>query len=211
MCRYLLYFRWTHTCSSMATHHKMIVSGLILFMSMQWTLSAPGKEVSHAFILIKLKNDNLQKWKIELYTSYRVHKFSQEIVHFVIFMCLSHQKKDSRELRSDFWNNKGKEAIFTALKVQPHIKRAKNMILFIGDGESEQQLSCLCMTRSPEKAFQICSSQTKEEICDSCPQNRAVVTASEECLDSGAQQNKPNLTCVSSLHENMRLQDYAMR
>lgn len=51
-------------------------------------------------------------------------------------------ERDLSELRTDFWNNKGRQALFTAMNVQPNIKKAKNMILFIGDGESEHQASC---------------------------------------------------------------------
>lgn len=40
------------------------------------------------------------------------------------------------ELHADYWNNKGKQALHSALNIQPNIRQAKNLILFLGDGES---------------------------------------------------------------------------
>lgn len=69
----------------------------------------------------------------------RVHKCVVEIVQCVFNLCVFiSPETDTRELRADFWNNKGRQALFTAMNVQPNTKKAKNMILFIGDGESEQ-------------------------------------------------------------------------
>lgn len=39
------------------------------------------------------------------------------------------------ELLASYWNNKGSQALFTALQVQPNVHQAKNVILFLGDGE----------------------------------------------------------------------------
>ncbi|XP_077441001.1 alkaline phosphatase-like [Vanacampus margaritifer] len=38
------------------------------------------------------------------------------------------------ELHATYWNNKGKQALHTALNVQPNLHQAKNIILFLGDG-----------------------------------------------------------------------------
>ncbi|XP_034036723.1 intestinal-type alkaline phosphatase [Thalassophryne amazonica] len=38
------------------------------------------------------------------------------------------------ELHASYWNNKAKQALHTALNVQPNIHQAKNIILFLGDG-----------------------------------------------------------------------------
>ncbi|XP_062252383.1 intestinal-type alkaline phosphatase [Platichthys flesus] len=38
------------------------------------------------------------------------------------------------ELHASYWNNKGREALHTALNVQPNNHQAKNVILFLGDG-----------------------------------------------------------------------------
>ncbi|XP_015826219.3 alkaline phosphatase [Nothobranchius furzeri] len=38
------------------------------------------------------------------------------------------------ELHASYWNNKGKQALHTALNNQPNVRRAKNLILFLGDG-----------------------------------------------------------------------------
>uniref|UniRef100_A0AAQ5ZAG1 alkaline phosphatase n=1 Tax=Amphiprion ocellaris TaxID=80972 RepID=A0AAQ5ZAG1_AMPOC len=38
------------------------------------------------------------------------------------------------ELHADYWNIKGKEALYTALNLQPNVHQAKNIILFLGDG-----------------------------------------------------------------------------
>ncbi|XP_042272901.1 intestinal-type alkaline phosphatase-like [Thunnus maccoyii] len=65
----------------MAGKHKLIFTGLLIFISVQWTLSSSDDE---------------------LYASY--------------------------------WNNKGRQALHTALNVQPNIRQAKNLILFLGDG-----------------------------------------------------------------------------
>uniref|UniRef100_A0A096M6R2 alkaline phosphatase n=1 Tax=Poecilia formosa TaxID=48698 RepID=A0A096M6R2_POEFO len=38
------------------------------------------------------------------------------------------------ELHPEYWNNKAKQALHTALNVQPNVHKAKNLILFLGDG-----------------------------------------------------------------------------
>ncbi|XP_072244776.1 intestinal-type alkaline phosphatase [Leuresthes tenuis] len=38
------------------------------------------------------------------------------------------------ELQANYWNNKGKQALHTALNIQPNVHQAKNFILFLGDG-----------------------------------------------------------------------------
>ncbi|XP_059197520.1 intestinal-type alkaline phosphatase-like [Centropristis striata] len=38
------------------------------------------------------------------------------------------------ELHASYWNNKGRQALFTALNIQPNLHQAKNLILFLGDG-----------------------------------------------------------------------------
>ncbi|KAG7217535.1 hypothetical protein INR49_021462 [Caranx melampygus] len=38
------------------------------------------------------------------------------------------------ELHADYWNHKGKEALHSALNIQPNVHKAKNLILFLGDG-----------------------------------------------------------------------------
>ncbi|KAM6938367.1 intestinal-type alkaline phosphatase [Lycodopsis pacificus] len=65
----------------MASQHKLIFTGLLISISMQWTLS-----------------------------------ISEE------------------ELHASYWNNKARQALHTALNVQPNIHQAKNIILFLGDG-----------------------------------------------------------------------------
>ncbi|XP_010897006.1 intestinal-type alkaline phosphatase [Esox lucius] len=39
-----------------------------------------------------------------------------------------------REVHPSFWNNKGKQALHSALSLKPNVHRAKNSILFLGDG-----------------------------------------------------------------------------
>ncbi|XP_061539649.1 alkaline phosphatase-like [Phycodurus eques] len=41
---------------------------------------------------------------------------------------------DEEELHASYWNNKGKQALHTALNIQPNLHQAKNIILFLGDG-----------------------------------------------------------------------------
>ncbi|XP_029285755.1 intestinal-type alkaline phosphatase 1-like [Cottoperca gobio] len=65
----------------MASTHTLIFTGLLIFISVQWTLSVPEEE-----------------------------------------------------LHASYWNNKAKQALHTALNVQPNIHQAKNLILFLGDG-----------------------------------------------------------------------------
>ncbi|XP_068563241.1 intestinal-type alkaline phosphatase-like [Cebidichthys violaceus] len=65
----------------MASQHKLIFTGLLIFISVQWTLS-----------------------------------ISEE------------------ELHASYWNDKARQALHTALNVQPNIQQAKNIILFLGDG-----------------------------------------------------------------------------
>ncbi|KAI4828871.1 hypothetical protein KUCAC02_022943 [Chaenocephalus aceratus] len=38
------------------------------------------------------------------------------------------------ELHASYWNNKARQALHTALNVQPDVHQAKNLILFLGDG-----------------------------------------------------------------------------
>ncbi|XP_069008994.1 intestinal-type alkaline phosphatase [Embiotoca jacksoni] len=65
----------------MASKHKLIFTGLLIFISVQWTL------------------------------------------------CIQEE-----ELHADYWNNKGKQSLHTALNIQPNLHKAKNLILFLGDG-----------------------------------------------------------------------------
>ncbi|XP_027146257.1 intestinal-type alkaline phosphatase-like [Larimichthys crocea] len=65
----------------MASKTKLIFTGLLILISVQWTLS-----------------------------------YSEE------------------ELHASYWNNKAKQALFTALNNQPNVRMAKNLILFLGDG-----------------------------------------------------------------------------
>ncbi|KAM3619103.1 uncharacterized protein V6R79_003043 [Siganus canaliculatus] len=65
----------------MASIHKLLITGLLIFSSVQWTSSIPVEE-----------------------------------------------------LQANYWNTKAKQALFTALNVQPNVRKAKNLILFLGDG-----------------------------------------------------------------------------
>ncbi|KAK7889806.1 hypothetical protein WMY93_025366 [Mugilogobius chulae] len=38
------------------------------------------------------------------------------------------------ELHASYWNNKAKQSLHTALNIQPNLHKAKNVILFLGDG-----------------------------------------------------------------------------
>ncbi|XP_041863336.1 intestinal-type alkaline phosphatase [Melanotaenia boesemani] len=40
----------------------------------------------------------------------------------------------AEERNADYWNNKGRQALHTALNNQPNMHKAKNIILFLGDG-----------------------------------------------------------------------------
>ncbi|KAM4547885.1 alkaline phosphatase-like [Odontesthes bonariensis] len=44
-------------------------------------------------------------------------------------LCISEE-----ELHANYWNNKGKQALHTALNIQSNVHQAKNLILFLGDG-----------------------------------------------------------------------------
>ncbi|XP_070764463.1 intestinal-type alkaline phosphatase [Enoplosus armatus] len=65
----------------MESKHKLIFTGLLIFISVQWTLSVPEEE-----------------------------------------------------LHASYWNNQGRQALHTALNIQPNLHQAKNLILFLGDG-----------------------------------------------------------------------------
>ncbi|XP_008300381.1 intestinal-type alkaline phosphatase-like [Stegastes partitus] len=65
----------------MAGKHNLVFTGLLIFISVQWTLCA-----------------------------------------------------QEEELHADFWNIKGKQALNAALNLQPNMHKAKNIILFLGDG-----------------------------------------------------------------------------
>ncbi|XP_071342042.1 intestinal-type alkaline phosphatase isoform X2 [Trachinotus anak] len=75
------FFLNSHVVNIMASKHKPIFTGLLIFISVQWTL------------------------------------------------CVSEE-----ELHASYWNNKGRQALHTALNVQPNLHQAKNLILFLGDG-----------------------------------------------------------------------------
>ncbi|XP_037106269.1 alkaline phosphatase-like [Syngnathus acus] len=54
-----------------------------------------------------------------------------------LLVFISIQGTDSvyeEELHASYWNHKGKEALHTALNIQPNLHQAKNTILFLGDG-----------------------------------------------------------------------------
>ncbi|XP_061153545.1 intestinal-type alkaline phosphatase-like [Syngnathus typhle] len=54
-----------------------------------------------------------------------------------LLVFISIQGTDSvyeEELHASYWNHKGKEALHTALNIQPNLHQAKNIILFLGDG-----------------------------------------------------------------------------
>ncbi|XP_037530495.1 intestinal-type alkaline phosphatase [Nematolebias whitei] len=65
----------------MAKTHKLVFTGFLIFIAVQWT------------------------W------------------------CISDDER-----HASYWNNKGKQALHTALNIQPNLHRAKNLILFLGDG-----------------------------------------------------------------------------
>uniref|UniRef100_UPI0037E83F7C intestinal-type alkaline phosphatase n=1 Tax=Semicossyphus pulcher TaxID=241346 RepID=UPI0037E83F7C len=65
----------------MASRHKIIFTGLLIFISAHWTFS-----------------------------------YSEE------------------ELHASYWNNQGRQALHAALNVQRNVHKAKNLILFLGDG-----------------------------------------------------------------------------
>ncbi|GAA6219808.1 alkaline phosphatase-like [Lates japonicus] len=65
----------------MAGKHKLVFTGLLIFVSVQWT------------------------W------------------------CVSEE-----ELHASYWNNKARQALHTAMNIQPNLHQAKNVILFLGDG-----------------------------------------------------------------------------
>ncbi|XP_055796934.1 intestinal-type alkaline phosphatase [Salvelinus fontinalis] len=69
-----------HIAHIMATQHTLI--GLLLFLSVDWTLSVIPENEKHP----------------------------------------------------SYWNNKGKQALHKALDMKPNVRRAKNSILFLGDG-----------------------------------------------------------------------------
>ncbi|XP_061832386.1 intestinal-type alkaline phosphatase 1-like [Nerophis lumbriciformis] len=61
------------------------------------------------------------------------HKFA--FFGLLIFIAIKGTLSISEEeLHATYWNNKGKQALHTALNIQPNIHQAKNIILFIGDG-----------------------------------------------------------------------------
>nr|XP_061790996.1 alkaline phosphatase-like [Nerophis lumbriciformis] len=41
---------------------------------------------------------------------------------------------NEEELHASYWNNKAKQSLHTALNIQPNLHKAKNIILFLGDG-----------------------------------------------------------------------------
>lgn len=51
--------------------------------------------------------------------------------HLHVFVLLADDER-----HASYWNNKGRQALHTALNIQPNLHRAKNLILFLGDGES---------------------------------------------------------------------------
>ncbi|XP_056132439.1 intestinal-type alkaline phosphatase [Lampris incognitus] len=66
----------------MASQHALVIIGLLLFLSLDWSFS------------------NIQE----------------------------------EELHANYWNNKGRQALHAALNVKPNTNKAKNLILFLGDG-----------------------------------------------------------------------------
>ncbi|XP_017332834.2 intestinal-type alkaline phosphatase [Ictalurus punctatus] len=54
------------------------------------------------------------------------------LILFLINACFSDIPVEEEDPR--FWNIKGKEALISALSLKPNVHRAKNLILFLGDG-----------------------------------------------------------------------------
>ncbi|KAB5559033.1 hypothetical protein PHYPO_G00024190 [Pangasianodon hypophthalmus] len=54
------------------------------------------------------------------------------LILFLINVCFSDIPVEEEDPR--FWNIKGKEALISALSLKPNVHRAKNLILFLGDG-----------------------------------------------------------------------------
>ncbi|XP_053490693.1 intestinal-type alkaline phosphatase [Ictalurus furcatus] len=54
------------------------------------------------------------------------------LILFLINACFSDNPVEEEDPR--FWNIKGKEALISALSLKPNVHRAKNLILFLGDG-----------------------------------------------------------------------------
>ncbi|XP_078114262.1 intestinal-type alkaline phosphatase [Sander vitreus] len=60
-----------------------------------------------------------------------------KLIFMVFFIFISVQwtlSVPEEELYASYWNNKARQALHTALNVQPNIHKAKNIILFLGDG-----------------------------------------------------------------------------
>lgn len=49
--------------------------------------------------------------------------------HNIFFLLIEEERHAS------YWNNKGSQALHNALNVKHNVQRAKNIILFLGDGE----------------------------------------------------------------------------
>uniref|UniRef100_A0AAQ4NPP1 alkaline phosphatase n=1 Tax=Gasterosteus aculeatus aculeatus TaxID=481459 RepID=A0AAQ4NPP1_GASAC len=61
----------------------------------------------------------------------------RELLFTGLFLLISVQWTVSiseEELHASYWNNKARQTLHTALNVQRNLKRAKNVILFLGDG-----------------------------------------------------------------------------
>ncbi|KAM7387970.1 hypothetical protein PAMP_024174 [Pampus punctatissimus] len=51
-----------------------------------------------------------------------------------IYLSLQGTQINEEELHASYWNNKGSQALHTALNIQSNVNQAKNLILFLGDG-----------------------------------------------------------------------------
>lgn len=58
-----------------------------------------------------------------------------------LLMCIFMPADDER--LASYWDNKAKEALNAALQRQPNLHQAKNVILFLGDGEFRTELCFL--------------------------------------------------------------------
>uniref|UniRef100_A0AAY4EWN3 alkaline phosphatase n=1 Tax=Denticeps clupeoides TaxID=299321 RepID=A0AAY4EWN3_9TELE len=90
----------------MASCHVSLIVGFFGILSIDWTLSViPGRQYNNFCNIIVL-----------------------------CLGCCIEASPTSEEEVPQFWNIKGKDALLTALELKPNVNRAKNLILFLGDG-----------------------------------------------------------------------------
>lgn len=74
------------------------------------------------------------KASIDVFDLWQTHLLRCTSFWFLLFLCVCEAALHEIEKEPAYWNAQAKAALNAALKLHPRHHRAKNLILFLGDG-----------------------------------------------------------------------------